>query len=200
VFALATLEDYVRAAPMEHLAASSEDCSKEILRLDDDIRAGIATVDKFVTLAALALGALVTVGILNSKAVVSILTPYGLAFVLTYLAQIYTDIETRVTLRSYLERLGQVNGNRVVALQSAVLDDGYRNRLSVRLIGVLFLAVTVAMLIISVRTALLVHVPQALLVLHFVGLLLVLATIGAAAWELQTAGRKALRKAVFASS
>jgi hypothetical protein len=127
----------------------------EISRLDQDVRSLGEKVDRYVVLLGLIVAAIVTVGLVSkgSNPFTPILAPYGLSFLLTYLIQIYTDTERRLSLREGLElRLNRLT-NRDLLLQPYVLNHAYRNRLSVKLAAPFFVIGLVAATVISLVQA-----------------------------------------------
>lgn len=117
-------------------------------RLDAEIGALFGTVDRLFALSAIVVATATSVGIIiqgDPPAIVAFAS-IGLSFLLTYLLQVYTDIEARLTIRDILD-----NDLRSGPLQppSAALDHHYRNRISVKLTGYAYTAVLLGITCIS---------------------------------------------------
>jgi hypothetical protein len=188
------VDQLVREAPASQVSVSGAERRAEILRLDEDIRALNGAVEKFITLAGLAIGALITVGLINKQVLVSMLAPYGISVLLVYLLQIYTDVESRIVLRAYLEKVESRAEKKLISLQPIVVDAKYRNRLSVQLVGVMYGIFMVGVIVNSIVSAARGHVFWVFQVLHYVGVVVLLVNLGAAYLELQYAGRGVLGK------
>ncbi len=95
-----------------------------------------ATVS-FINFAGIVGAGALTVGIVRHVRLVTIFAPYAMAIVLCYLLQLYTDIERSLTQRELVEdRLNCLLGSPV--FQGTSLEARrYRNRLSVRMLGLL---------------------------------------------------------------
>jgi hypothetical protein len=159
---------------------------QQIERLDADIRTAQAGIEKFITLAGVVAAAIVTVGLAakDQQPLVAILAPYALAILITYLLQLYTDVEVRWIIREYHEvSLYKSNNGQPIALQPAVLTVRYRNRLSVRLISVLY-AIGYAGAIFGSVIQAHIDLPPFWETVHYIMLTLSLGVVGRAAWEL----------------
>ncbi len=164
----------------------------EIVRLDEDIRSYTSGIDKFVSMAGLVGAAIVTIGIVKSggNPYVAIFAPYGLAVLLTYLLQLFTDIEYRFALRQVVEERLNHAFPAAELLQPLVIDVRYRNRLSVRgaavSYAVYFVAATAASFVQAHQ-----HLRPFLQVANYVGLALAAALMATAFFELYRAGDRA---------
>lgn len=169
------------------------DYSFEIGRLDEDIRNSTAAVDRFLSMAGLLGAAALTIGFAKKDAqpLVLIVVPYAMAVVVIFILQIYTDNERKFVMRQHLELMKWSSSLGVPMFQPYVLDGKYRNRGSVRAVGViwglLFLALLAASIVAAHRV-----LSWGLEVVHYGGLAFVVTTITIAYLELASAEKRAL--------
>ncbi|GAA3717422.1 hypothetical protein GCM10022399_37510 [Terrabacter ginsenosidimutans] len=127
----------------------ADELRAEIARLDEDVRSASEAVDRVISMAGLIAAGVVTLGFARnaSQPLVTLVAPYGLTIVVTYLLQLYTDIERRIALRQHLE---DAMGSQGAPMhQPLILNRSYRNRTSVRLIALVYACVMLVIFAVS---------------------------------------------------
>jgi hypothetical protein len=111
------------------------------------------SAQQFVYFSGLIAAAIVSAGLVGHKPLILILAPYALTFVITYQLQLYTDVERLITLKEHLEDELNRNLTPQVYLEPVALSAKYRNRLSIRLLQIIYIALITGTFIQSVRTS-----------------------------------------------
>ncbi len=111
------------------------------------------SAQQFVYFSGLIAAAIVSAGLVAHRSLIVVLGPYALTFVLTYQVQLYTDVECLTTLKEYLEADLNKNLETRMYLENVALSSSYRNRLSVRLLQIIYVILMVSVFIQSIRTS-----------------------------------------------
>ncbi|GFN09726.1 hypothetical protein ACTFBT_38415 [Streptomyces microflavus] len=145
--------------------------------------------ERFVYFAGLIAAATVKIGVIDNNALVIIVAPYALAFVITYQIQMYTDVEYLQGVREKVEISVNPTHQEVILMERLVITRKYRNRLSVNLTQTFYGLGMVAFIVYSgVRSHAHSWAGVNLLFFNILGLLACLTLLGAAIYELRRAG------------
>ena len=153
---------------------TAAELTDEIGRLDQDLRALGSQIDRYINLVGVIVAAVVALGLVSTKkdSYTPLLAPYGLMFLMTYLAQLYTDAEMRISTREFLEnKVNEIHGVELM-LQPRVIDAKYRNRTSVRLSILYFIVGLGGAIIVSLVQAQRLPMPSYLREVHYAALFL----------------------------
>jgi hypothetical protein len=111
------------------------------------------SAQQFVYFSGLIAAAIVSAGLVGKQTPVVILAPYALTFALTYQIQLYTDVECLTTLKEHLELSLNAQSSTYMYLEGAALSASYRNRLSVKIIQFIYIALIAGVFAQSIRTS-----------------------------------------------
>lgn len=116
------------------------------------------SAQQFIYFSGLTAGAIVSAGMVGHKPLVLVLAPYALTLVIVYQIQLYTDVECLTTIKEHLE--AELNKNLAVRmyLESSVLTPQYRNRPSIRLVQLIYIALMVSVFAQSMQASYEMHI------------------------------------------
>jgi hypothetical protein len=112
-----------------------------------------ASAQQFVYFSGLIAAAIVSAGLVGRQPLIVILAPYALTFALAYQLQLYTDVECLTTLKEHLEKALNRESDGHMYLEGVALSPRYRNRLSIRVLQVIYVALILGVFVQSIRTS-----------------------------------------------
>lgn len=111
------------------------------------------SAQQFVYFSGLIAAAIVSAGLVGKQPLIVILAPYALTFALTYQLQLYTDLECLTTVKEHLEKNLNQESPSQTYLEGIALSAKYRNRLSVKVLQTIYVALIIGVFVQSIRTS-----------------------------------------------